>query len=71
MTEVTSLRTPTFMKKPIYKKWWFWLIIGGMLVDSISLYCLLNWKKKQDQEKTDDGNSDEEKCCKGLFSCRS
>ncbi|MBP1918001.1 hypothetical protein [Youngiibacter multivorans] len=64
------------MKKPIYKKWWFWLIIGGMLVDSISLYCLLNWKKKQDAEKTDaekteEDNPDEEKCCKGLFSCRS
>lgn len=59
------------MKKPIYKKWWFWLIICGMLVDSVSLYCFLNWKKKQDTEKTDEDAPCDEKCCKGIFSCRS
>ncbi|MBW8380981.1 MAG: hypothetical protein K0M69_00465 [Youngiibacter sp.] len=59
------------MKKPIWKKWWFWLIIGGMVVDSVSLYCLLNWKKKQDGEETEGTCCDKEKCCGGLFSCKS
>tara|TARA_Y100000034_G_C6746577_1_gene331617 strand:+ start:70 stop:264 length:195 start_codon:yes stop_codon:yes gene_type:complete len=29
-------------KKPIYKKWWFWLIIGLVILGIISLFWISN-----------------------------